>query len=260
RSYDEDYDVRHLCAARAHAGERFVARCIHEHHGLALHLYFVCADVLRDAARFTTGNVRFADGVEQTGFAVVHVAHDRNDGRTRPEVFLGLFLGDFQHHLFFEGDDADHTIEGLREVRGGLHIKSLVDAGEDAAIEQGLQQIFRANVELFREFADGDAFGQGNFARRAGFRGSNCGRGNTSAARTLALPGWMEFALALHLPLVHHGTLALRGLARIERFAGFRLDRHLFWKWRQHRRAAGSAWAGARTCWHGAGPLTKGTA
>ena len=41
------------------------------------------ADVLRDAARFARGDLGAPDVVEQRGLAVIHVAHDRDDRRTR---------------------------------------------------------------------------------------------------------------------------------------------------------------------------------
>ena len=52
----------------------------------------VGADVLGDAAGFAGGDVGLADDVEQRGLAVVHVAHDGDDGRARLE-FLRLVLG-----------------------------------------------------------------------------------------------------------------------------------------------------------------------
>jgi hypothetical protein len=39
--------------------------------------------VLRDAARFASGHIGRADGIEQRGLAVIDVAHDGDDGRTR---------------------------------------------------------------------------------------------------------------------------------------------------------------------------------
>jgi len=39
--------------------------------------------MLGNAAGFAFHHVRFANGVEQFGFAVIHVAHDHNDRRPR---------------------------------------------------------------------------------------------------------------------------------------------------------------------------------
>ena len=78
----QHHDVRHLRAARAHARERFVTRRIDEHDALA-HVRFVRADVLRDSARFAARYVCFANGVQQAGFAVIHVPHHGHHRRAR---------------------------------------------------------------------------------------------------------------------------------------------------------------------------------
>ncbi len=101
-SDDQDDDVGNFCAARAHPGERFVARGVDEYHRPFVNLNFVRADMLSDAARFASGNILRANGVEQTGFAVVDVAHNGDHRRTRLEILFGFFLGDFQHHFVFE--------------------------------------------------------------------------------------------------------------------------------------------------------------
>ena len=85
------------------------------------------------------GHFGLANGVQQAGFAVIHVAHDRDYGRTRLEAFLGFFLGNFQNHFFFEGNDAHHAAECFGQSGGGRHVQRLVDAGEDAAIQQIFQ-------------------------------------------------------------------------------------------------------------------------
>ena len=51
----------------------------------------VSADVLRDAAGFASGDIGFADDVQQRGFAVVDVAHDGDDRRARLPVLRLVF-------------------------------------------------------------------------------------------------------------------------------------------------------------------------
>ena len=46
----------------------------------------VGTDVLGDAAGFTADHIGLADRIEQLGLAVVDVAHDRDDRRTRHEI------------------------------------------------------------------------------------------------------------------------------------------------------------------------------
>jgi hypothetical protein len=135
---DENDDVRNFGAASAHAGESFVTRRIDEHHATIAHGDFVRTNVLGDSAGFALGDVRRPNGVEQAGLAVVHVAHDGDHRRTRLQAFLGLFLGDLEDHLLFEGDHTDDAAEGLGQRGGRGDVERLVDAGENAAIEQGL--------------------------------------------------------------------------------------------------------------------------
>jgi hypothetical protein len=99
---DENYDVGDLGASGAHASEGFVAGRVDENYAAVVNLDFVGADVLRDAARFAARNVSFANGIEQTGFAVIDVTHDGDHGRTWLEVFFGFFLGHLEHHFVFE--------------------------------------------------------------------------------------------------------------------------------------------------------------
>ena len=82
RRDDEHDDIRDGRAARAHGGERLMARRVEEGDRLAAHGDGVGADVLGDAARLARRDVGAADLVEQRRLAVVDVAHDRDDGRT----------------------------------------------------------------------------------------------------------------------------------------------------------------------------------
>ena len=180
--HDQDHDIRHLRAARAHARESFMARCVHEHHAAVVHQNFVGSDVLGDSPGFTCGHLRFANGVQEARFSVVYVAHNGYDRGPRFQTFLSLFLRDFQNHFLFQGHDAYDAIEGFRQRRRRGHIERLVDAGKHAAVEQRFQQVFRAHVELLRELANGDAFGDGHFARRTRFGRCNHRRGGRRPA------------------------------------------------------------------------------
>src|SRR5437762_3125589 len=114
--------------------------------------------------------------------SLVYVAHNGYDRGPRFQTFLSLFLRDFQNHFLFQGHDAYDAIEGFRQRRRRGHIERLVDAGKHAAVEQRFQQVFRAHVELLRELANGDAFGDGHFARRTRFGRCNHRRGGRRPA------------------------------------------------------------------------------
>ncbi len=59
--HDEDHDVGHAGPASAHLGERFVSRSVEKHDGTQVGVDLVGADVLRDAAGLSGGNVGLAE-------------------------------------------------------------------------------------------------------------------------------------------------------------------------------------------------------
>jgi hypothetical protein len=93
----QHHDVRDLGPARAHEGEGLVAGGVEEDDLTRAHVHVVGPDVLGDAAGLARGHARLPDGVEERRLAVVHVAHDRDHGRARDQVF-GLRL----HRLFLD--------------------------------------------------------------------------------------------------------------------------------------------------------------
>ena len=176
-SDDEHDDVGRLRSARTHACERLVTWRIEEHNlapeggrFLVGDANFVGTDVLRDATSFAFGNVGEPDRVEQRGLAVVDVTHDGDDRRTRRN-FDGGFLSarsggvDVFRSLLFEADHVGLGAEEARHFAGEFGVERLVDRGENAATEKARDQILRANVELFRQIFNADAFGDRDIAR-----------------------------------------------------------------------------------------------
>ena len=89
RGNHDDDDVRDLGAARTHTGKGLVARRVEEDNLAAgsrraflRESHLVGADVLRNAAGLACRYFGLANGVEQRGFAVVHMAHDGDDWST----------------------------------------------------------------------------------------------------------------------------------------------------------------------------------
>ena len=232
-----------------------MTRGIHEHHRAVIDNHLISADVLRDAARFPRGNLCFANSVEQTRFAVIDVAHHRHDRRPRLQTLLGLFLSNFQHHLFFQRNDAHHSAERFCECRCRRHVQRLVDARENAPVEQILQDILGTHIQFLGEFANRDAFRNCYIARRARLRRRN--DGHSAAARARTLPRRVQFALTFLLALVQNGTLALGRLAGVKGLARLCLRWQFLWKRRQHSRTPGCARARTRTRGHRAATLLK---
>jgi hypothetical protein len=95
----------------------------------------VSADVLRDTAGFTGSDIGLSDNVKQRGLAVINVAHNGDDRRTRLEL-LGFVL-----NVFF--DLANRSVDLAGAALAFLDLESAA--------------IFRANLlrdELINRLVD----------------------------------------------------------------------------------------------------------
>src|SRR5699024_5154144 len=174
RGDHQDRDVGDVRTAGTHCGERLVARGVDEGQRtvllLVLDLHLVGADVLGDAAGLPGADLRLADRVQQAGLAVVDVAHDGDDGRTRQAVLVVL-LGELGIEVYVEllqqlallvlrGDDLDLVAQLLaqqaervlvqrlgrgghlthrehdRDQRGGVDVDAIGEVGQRGAATQ----------------------------------------------------------------------------------------------------------------------------
>ena len=225
RTHHEHNNVSNFGAARTHTCKCFVARRIDKHDAASIDACFVRANVLRDSTCFAGGHFGFADRVEKAGLAVIHVPHHGDYRSARLLIaganFLYLF---FLNDLLFEADYLHDSVERFGQTRRGRRIQRLIDAGENAAVEQRLQQFFGANVELFCQLANRDSFGDRYFPRLALYWRDRFGLRRPSCARTRAGTHRMEFAFTFRIALLDERTAARRGrLARVKRLAGFSL-------------------------------------
>src|SRR5699024_9451317 len=137
---------------------------------LVLDLHLIGADVLGDAAGLPGADLRLADRIQQAGLAVVDVAHDGDDGRTRQAVLVAL-LGELGIEvdvellqqlalLVLRGDDLDLVAQLLaqqaervlvqrlgrgghlthrehdRDQRGGVDVDAIGEVGQRGAATQ----------------------------------------------------------------------------------------------------------------------------
>ncbi len=221
RAHHQHDDVGHFCAARAHARKRLVARRIDEDDAAIAHVHLVRADMLRDSPRFSGGDFGFADGVEQAGLAVVHVAHHGHHGSARQRIssppFLDLF---FLDELLFVRDHLYDSIERLGKACRRLYVERLVDAGENAAIEKRLQQFLGSNIEFFGELANRDSFGDRHRARFALDRSDRLNVRGAPRSHSGARAHRMKPSLTFRISLFDRWPPARgRRLARIQRFS-----------------------------------------
>ena len=171
RGDDEDRDVSDLRATGAHRRERLVTRGVQERDLPTTVLDLIRADVLGDAAGLAGRHVRLTDRVQEARLAVVDMADDRHDRRSRdhlgqvvvgPEDLLpdgGQLLGllDLGGQLLF-GNDLHPEL--ARDERRGLEIDGLVDRGHDAHVHEGADDVDDRDVKGLRELADLQRLGQ----------------------------------------------------------------------------------------------------
>ena len=140
RGDDEDDDVGHLGAPRAHLREGGVAGRVEEGDLAAvLDRHLIGADVLGDAARFSGDDVRLAERVEQRRFPVIDMAHNGDDGRTRLQRALGVFIPD----------------KALFDVRFGDALRRMAEIGDDEFGGVGVERrVRRHHLALFHQLTD----------------------------------------------------------------------------------------------------------
>ena len=194
-----------------------MARSVQEGDQALVLFDLVGSDVLGDATRFLGGDVGFTDRIQQGSFAVVDMAHDGDHRRSRRDV-LRLFLGNgFILCVFLETDDRGFRAEIRAQVLGQSLVQRLVHGGEDALVQQPLDQILGFDFQPFGQLLDGDALGQGDGAIDGNrLEGFGPGRGRRLPCTESAVPRLMPPAmtpLARPAPSVVPGRRAWTGRA-----------------------------------------------
>ena len=128
----------------------------------------VGADVLGDAAGLALADGGVADGVQQSGLAVVDVTHDGDHRRTELEIVLAalvLAVGEVEGLqqlavLVLRGHDLDDVVHLAAEQLEGLVTDRLRGGDHLAEVEQRLHQRGRVGVDLLGEVDQRRAAGQ----------------------------------------------------------------------------------------------------
>ena len=165
RRHDEDDDVRHLRAARAHGRECLVARRVDEGDAVAQRRrHLVGADVLRDATRLARDDVCLPDGVEERRLAVVDVAHDGDDRGAGHEHALVVLLADEPGLDVGFGDALGRMPELLNDELRRIGVDHIVDLVHLAFFHQVLDDVDGALGHAVGELLDGDDLGDHHLA------------------------------------------------------------------------------------------------
>ncbi len=198
---------------------------------------------------------------------MIDVTHDSDHGRAVDldhacGVFEEAFDG-FVLELLFDGDDGGVGTELTGYVLHQFTFERLVDGYEDAAHQQGGDEVFAADVELLGKVLDADALGDRD--------GTGNGQGLARDGRTAKTRRRLE---ALHGAffglLVALATAALARTGRWTRAAwGLAGSRQHAWgawcaawtcteAWARAEAGTCSAWSEAGTAWCSAGAAWKG--
>ncbi len=166
---DQDDDVGDVGAARAHGRKSRVAGGVQESHPFAVgQSHLIGADVLGDAAVLALGHIGGAQGVQQRGLAVVHMAHDGDHGRAGKHVLVEVLgVEEAFFHVGFR-----HAAHGVAEFGGhqlgGVVVDHVVDLQHQALTHQELDHVHPAGGHPLGQLAHGDDVGNDHVAGHAG--------------------------------------------------------------------------------------------
>ena len=137
-----------------------MARGIQEGDQAVVDLDLIGTDGLGDAAGLACGNVGLADGVQNTGLAVVNVAHDADHRGTLHQILLRiLFLGEqalFDGHMHLV---LDLCVELLGQQGCGIKVDDVVDGMHLAHLHELGNDLAGLLLQAGSQLADGDLVG-----------------------------------------------------------------------------------------------------
>ena len=162
---NQHHHIGHRCTTRAHGGEGFMARCINEGHTIpGGDRDLIGANMLGDATRFMCHHICLAQRVQKAGFAVIDMAHNGHNRRTRQQFRIRI-LHAFEAYFDISFADA------LRPMAKFLHnqfrrigVNVLCQRRHDAHAEEAFHHIPTTGCHTIGQFLHGDAFRQHHIA------------------------------------------------------------------------------------------------
>ena len=121
--------------------------------------------MLGDAAGFAGDHISLTNGVEQRGLAVIDVAHDGDDGRTRLHVVIGVGRVEQAFFNVGFGDALDCVAHFFGHELRRVGVDDVVDLVHRALLHQQADHVHRSLRHAVGEFLNGDRLGQHDFAR-----------------------------------------------------------------------------------------------
>ena len=123
--------------------------------------------MLGDAAGLAGDDMGLADRVEQRGLAVVDMAHDGDDGRTRLQRLVGVGRVEQAFLDVGFGDALDGVAHLLGDELGGVGVDHVGDLVHRALLHQQADDVDAALRHAVGEFLDGDRLGDDHLAHHA---------------------------------------------------------------------------------------------
>ena len=206
-SNHQNCNIGHVGTAGTHGGERLVARGIQEGDEAVVDLDLICTDGLRDAAGLACGNVGLADGIQNTGLAVVNVAHNADHRGTLHQILLRILflreqaLLDGHMHLVL-----DLCVELLRQQGCGIKVDHVVDGVHLAHLHELGNDLAGLLLQAGSQLTDGDLIGDEDLQLRI------AGLFQLDALQTLELGLALALLELLALALAALGELLLVAL------------------------------------------------
>ncbi len=159
--HNQNHDISHLRTTGPHGRKRRVARGIKERQNrAAICGYLIGTDVLSDPACFAGHNPRVADRIQKRRFAVVNVAHDRDDRRTAFQIFGLVFFG-VDHVFDVCVRHTDNVVTELVDDQfSGIRVNGLRLRCHDAVGHQRLHNVCDLFGHPVGKLADHDGLGQ----------------------------------------------------------------------------------------------------
>jgi len=159
----QDRDVRNLRTSCTHGREGLVTGGVHKcdspFDSLVLGPHLVGANVLGDSPGFSGGDVRISNGIEQLGFTVVDVTHDRHNRRTNDQIcfvfhFVEVNVEALQELLIFvfRRDDLNLVAQFGAENFECCLIERLRGRCHFAKLKQNRHQVAGGNRETRQVF------------------------------------------------------------------------------------------------------------
>ena len=165
-SHDQNNNIGHFGAARAHGGKGGMTRRVNESHRRAIRRCgLISTNMLGDATGLAIGHFGLTQRIKQRGFAVVNMTHHRDNRRALAFIFIGII---FAQNCRFD-IAVRYPFDGMSQIfgnnLGGIGINHIGDFGHHALLHQDFNHIDGALGHPIGQFLNADCVGQLDGAR-----------------------------------------------------------------------------------------------